>query len=302
VGAVGLANNHLMDAGATGLADTTDACAAAGLMVFGAGTSLARAREPLFARVGTARVALLAFAEHEFGIAGNDRPGVAPLGDAGCLEAVAAARADADVVVVLVHGGTEHYPLPSPGLRDTCLQLARAGADLVVCQHSHVAGAVEIANGSCLVYGMGNFVFPYPGEDSTEWNAGYCLSLSVCPEGLAAVRLLPHRYDASAGVVRLLADEEREAFRRALLALNARAGSAGTLASEWSALAEARRRDYLAELLGLTRPERLLAKRGVWPWWRLPRRRLPVVLNLVRCESHREALVEILTREVDRDG
>ena len=218
--------------------------------------------------------------------------------EASSVESIVSAKTQADVVILLVHGGAEQYPLPRPSLRDTCHLFLRAGADLVLCQHSHVAGAVEVLDRALVVYGMGNFVFPYPDRSAQEWNHGYSLSVDVCPEGLAAVRLLPHRFVAAENCVRLLAGEDKQRFRTELLALNSRAGSFELLSSEWNDFAQSRRLNQLSALLGLRRPERAMVARGMWPWWRLPRQQLPALLNLVRCESHREALAEVLSQEI----
>ncbi|MEI7813646.1 MAG: CapA family protein [Coriobacteriia bacterium] len=299
VDAVGMANNHAMDAGAEGLRDTLGACQVAGIQVFGAGTSIARAREPVIKGVGGVRVALLAVAEHEFGIATEDDPGVAPMRESSSMDSVVSAKANADIVVLLVHGGAEQYPLPRPSLRETCHLFVQAGADLVVCQHSHVVGAVEVLDRAVIVYGTGNCFFPYLDDTPLGWNDSYSLSVDVSADGLVAVRLLPCRFVPSENRVRRLADEDMELFRQGLLALNARAGSVEKLRSEWSDFSASRRLNLLTELLGLRRPERALVARGIWPWWRMPRDRVPALLNVVRCESHRESLIEVLSEEIE---
>ena len=85
VDAVGLANNHIMDAGDEGLLDTIHACNGAELGVFGGGRTLEEALAPLILQCGSARVAFLAVAEHEFGIAGETSPGAAPMTMEGAL-------------------------------------------------------------------------------------------------------------------------------------------------------------------------------------------------------------------------
>ncbi len=77
--ALTLANNHIMDHGGEGLADTLAACADAGIQTAGAGENLAAASAPLVVEAAGIRVAILAFAENEFSAAGRDRPGACPL-------------------------------------------------------------------------------------------------------------------------------------------------------------------------------------------------------------------------------
>ena len=302
VDAVGVANNHIMDAGCEGLSETLSACRGAGIAVFGGGMRLQDARSAIVLRCGDARVALLAVAEHEFGIAEDNRPGAAPMEMAGTVASVQEASAAADAVVVLVHGGCEHYPLPSPRLRDYCHLLVSAGADAVLCQHSHVIGAIETVGHAIVSYGSGNLLFPYPGRMPAGWHQGYSLELRVCTQGLAAARIIPHRYDTEAGAIRILAGSEAEEFAESLRRLNARVADAESLTDEWRQFVLSRRRQYLATALGLSRPERLAVRLGLWPGWRLPRRLIPELLDVFSCESHNEAMVEVLTTELSRRG
>lgn len=300
ISAVSLANNHAMDAGHAGLRDTLDACAASGLLTIGAGDRVTAAASPGFLKCGPARVAVLGIAEHEFGVATRSTPGVAPLDPNTNMAAIATAKTNADAVVVLLHGGSEHYPLPSPWIREYCHFLVAAGADAVICQHSHTLGAIEIAHGSVISYGTGNLLFPYPGRDSGSWNEGCLLELEISNSGITSVRLLPFVYDQALMRVRRHAPAEERSFDTRLRSLNARVRDHTTLEAEWGSFIHDQRTFYLSSILGLNRPERVLLRSGVWPSWKRHRSTLPALLNLVRCESHASAVTDILTREVDR--
>jgi len=75
------------------------------------------------------------------------------------LDHIAALKVDCDFIVVLYHGGKEHYRYPSPNLQKVCRKLVEKGADLVVCQPSHCVGCEEKYRGGTIVYGQGNFLF-----------------------------------------------------------------------------------------------------------------------------------------------
>ncbi len=79
------------------------------------------------------------------------------------LEDIAAARGQADVVVVCPHWGTEYATSPSSYQQNFALQMAEAGADLIIGTHPHVVQPVEwiqAENGNrCLCfYSLGNYV------------------------------------------------------------------------------------------------------------------------------------------------
>lgn len=79
------------------------------------------------------------------------------------LEDIAAARLQADVVVVCPHWGTEYTTRPSSYQEKFALQMAEAGADIIIGTHPHVVQPmewIEAENGNrCLCfYSLGNYV------------------------------------------------------------------------------------------------------------------------------------------------
>ena len=71
------------------------------------------------------------------------------------------AKEDNDLVIVIVHGGREHYQLPTPKQRERFRFYADAGADFVVGHHTHCYSGYEIYKGKPIFYSLGNFIFDY---------------------------------------------------------------------------------------------------------------------------------------------
>lgn len=158
---VALANNHSMDYGIEGLRDTIEALARNGIRYAGAGEHLAAARRPAVIDVNGARVAVLAYSltfPEEFW-AGEVRPGSAFGHERHVRTDVAAARRQADIVLVSFHWGQEG----STELRDYQRQLGRAaieaGAAAVIGHHPHVLQGIERYRDGVILYSLGNFVF-----------------------------------------------------------------------------------------------------------------------------------------------
>ena len=299
VNAVGLANNHTMDQGQGGLAATLSACDDAGLRCFGAGGSAEQACEALIVKTGGRTLSVIALAEHEFGVATRTSAGVCPLSPEDALRRIRSQRALGNDVIVLVHGGNEHHPLPRPGLRETCRFLVDCGAVAVLCAHSHIVGPLEWYAGAPILYGLGNLYFPTPGWDQPAgWAEGLCAILSFGEKEGIEVLLVPTRFDGVSGIAPVTETAARELAAR-LEAMSRVVADDDMLESEWRRHVESNRRRYLSGLLGLTRLERLALRAGIWPWWRMPRRRTADLLNLIRCESHREALIGLLEDVVD---
>ncbi len=158
---VSLANNHALDYSVTGLEHTMAALEAAGIRHVGAGRNAREARNPVLLKVGETTVAFLAYSLTfpEAFWATDDQPGTAFGHERYVRTDVAAARAQADIVIVSFHWGREAIT----ELRDYQTLLGRAaidaGAGAVLGHHPHVLQGVERYRDGVILYSLGNFVF-----------------------------------------------------------------------------------------------------------------------------------------------
>jgi poly-gamma-glutamate synthesis protein (capsule biosynthesis protein) len=76
--------------------------------------------------------------------------------------------ADANLVIVSFHWGTEYQHLPSSEQIVLAHATIDAGADIVVGHHPHVLEGIEKYNDGLILYSLGNFVFDQFGEDENE--------------------------------------------------------------------------------------------------------------------------------------
>ncbi|MBQ9977646.1 MAG: CapA family protein [Clostridia bacterium] len=169
---VGLSNNHIFDFGIKGAKDSINALEKAGIICTGFGENYEDSRKNLVVEKDGEKVCLIAVCEHEFSYALENRMGSRPFDEFDTLEDIRKAKAENDRVIVLYHGGKEHCRYPSPRLLKACRAMARSGADVVLCQHTHCIGCYEEYEGCHILYGQGNFHFvkpPVPGREDT-WN------------------------------------------------------------------------------------------------------------------------------------
>ncbi|MER7419423.1 CapA family protein [Micromonospora peucetia] len=164
VDVVSIANNHTLDYGREGLADTVNAARAAGVPAVGAGVDAAAAYAPWITRVNGTRIAFLAFSQVDElwseWRATENRAGIAMTRDLPrAVAAVRAARQRADVVVVYVHWGTEGDACPPTDARAFADEVARAGADIVVGTHAHLLLGDGWIGRTFVQYGLGNFLW-----------------------------------------------------------------------------------------------------------------------------------------------
>jgi poly-gamma-glutamate synthesis protein (capsule biosynthesis protein) len=159
-----IANNHSLDYGQVGLADTLDNARNAGVPAIGAGTNATEAYAPWVTTVRGTRIAFVAVSQvHELEYswaARSDHAGVAMAVDvARSVAAVRAARALADVVVVYVHWGQEGNNCPTAEMKNFAAQMASAGANVVLGTHAHLLLGDGWIGKTYVAYGLGNFLW-----------------------------------------------------------------------------------------------------------------------------------------------
>ncbi len=189
---VTMANNHVLDYGQAGLADTLAAAKAAGFPYVGIGTSAAAAWAPYVTTIKGTRIAVIGVSQvaelASSWVATPSRPGEANAVDLGrTLAAVRAARRLAPTVIVFMHWGTEGEACPDPGQLSLARQLAAAGPSIIVGAHAHMLQGSGWLGHTFVAYGMGNFLW---WENSYSTATGV-LELTLHPHAPLTARFIP---------------------------------------------------------------------------------------------------------------
>ncbi len=191
-----LANNHIGDYGPDPVMETIETFRAGNILTVGAGKDLVAACEPLKLERNNLKVAVVNIAEHEFGTAGKNKAGSAPLEPVTTCATIRKAAADSDVTLVIMHGGNEHNPVPSPRMVRICRAFVEAGANAVVNIHPHCPQGIEVWRGAPIVYSPGNFFFPFRADDEFDpanfWWSGYLPRFEFDRQGVFAVEVTPY--------------------------------------------------------------------------------------------------------------
>ena len=124
-----------------------------------------------------------------------------------------------DYVLVIVHGGHEHYQLPSPRMQETYRFFIDIGADAVVNHHQHCYSGYEVYNGKPIFYGLGNFCFDKPIKRAEKWNEGYMVLFDF-NENESSFKLIHYtQCDETQEVIPLTGSKE-EVFFKEIAKLN----------------------------------------------------------------------------------
>ncbi len=158
-----LANNHITELGAEGVKHTKDMILASGTDCIGAGLSWADAYKPFVKEIDGKRFGFINICEAQVGqfVEKDQSFGYAWMGYHDLFDDVRNLKSVTDYVIVFVHAGLEHYPVPLPEFRDLFKKLCNEGASVVIGGHPHCAQGWEKYNDSVILYSLGNFFFPF---------------------------------------------------------------------------------------------------------------------------------------------
>ena len=291
--AVTLANNHIYDFGEKGISDTLDALEAYKIEFMGGGKNIREASEIFYKDIGGKRLAIINCCEHEFSIATETSGGANPLNPIQQYYAIQKAKRLSDIVLVIIHGGHEHYQLPSPRMVETYRFFIDAGADAVVNHHQHCYSGYEVYKGKPIFYGIGNFLFDYPHYRNNIWNEGYMVKLDFNEEKID-FELYPYvQCDESPRIIPMN-DNKREAFFQDIIRLNKIIVDKEKLKEEFKIKVKITSRNYTY----LFQPIRgkffsLLFNRGLVHSI-VGRKIKQRIINYICCESHRDCLLSSL--------
>jgi poly-gamma-glutamate capsule biosynthesis protein CapA/YwtB (metallophosphatase superfamily) len=169
-----LANNHVLDFGRRGLADTLHELRSAGLRTVGAGRDAAQAWQPAVLPVGAARTLIVAFGTPSSGIppawaATRDQAGVAFVPRLSAEQAgeiadrVRRSRRPGDLVICSVHWGSNWGYRVDQDQVGFAHALIDGGVDVVHGHSSHHPRPIEVYRDRLILYGCGDLINDYEG-------------------------------------------------------------------------------------------------------------------------------------------
>ncbi len=211
---VTMANNHVLDYGQTGLADTLAAAKAARFPYVGIGKNARAAWAPYLTTINGVRIAIIGVSQvaelASSWVATRHRPGEAnSINTRRTLAAVRAAKRRADVVIVFMHWGTEGQACPDANQLGLAPRLAAAGASIIIGAHAHILQGSGWLGHTFVAYGMGNFLW---WEHSYSTATGV-LKLTLRPHKPLRARFVPAVVSSTGQPVVLRGARARRAIR-----------------------------------------------------------------------------------------
>lgn len=289
--AFSIANNHIIDYGFQGVNDTLKTASENNVSVFGGGLNCEEAQKPLIAEINGKKIGFISFAEHEFNIATKDTPGANLFDPYVSLEQIRTTRSRCDYLIVLYHGGIEHYIYPSQLLQKKCHTMVDFGADMVLCQHSHCIGTMEEYKNSTIVYGQGNCIFGYRAGNNA-WNEGLILEIDFDEE----VQIKYHLINATDDGIVLIDDDSRI---KKFFADSEKLSDSDFLQKEFSNFCKKRSSLDMPLFYGKSRVLIKLNRILKGKLFKPSQKHIMITHNLIRCDAWNEVVQEDLRSAFD---
>jgi len=295
---LGLANNHMKDHGEPGLFDTLRTVHENGIHTVGAGKNLIEAESILSLNIDGLNIGIIAVAENEWSIATSDSAGANPIDVISFSRMMRERRNDFDYIVVLYHGGYQHYPYPTPNQQKIARFMIEEGANAVVCQHSHCPGCYEEYGGGHIVYGQGNFIFAGKTKSPKSWFQGFLVELEVDKNN---IKFIPYEQSLSRPGAYKMNAEQSKSLLDGIRLRSEQIQDPDFVYKEWNRFCQGKRYRYYSKLRGHSKLLRILNRYIHFSDWFYTRKKEMVLSNILRCESHREMLETILNNQ-PKDG
>lgn len=293
-----LANNHIYDFGEGGIATTLEVCKNEELDIIGGGKDIEEASKIFYKDIDGCKYAFINCCEHEFTIATKNQGGANPLNPIRQFHDINKAKKQADRIIVIVHGGHEHYQLPSPRMKETYRFFVDAGADIVVNHHQHCYTGYEKYNNGVIFYGIGNFCFDWNDKRNIPWNEGYMVMLNIDKDNIS-FDLIPYvQGNDEPGIIPM---KDSASFFDNINEFNTIIADDNLLENKYTQYLETGKRffDFCLEPYDHGIMSKLFF-RGITPPL-FPKKKVTLIENMVVCESHRDRLMYYLKQRRDND-
>lgn len=289
---VTLANNHINDFGSEGIRDTLEICKTNEIDTVGAELSLKKAKKTYYKDIDGKRIAILNFAENEWSSAKKDQGGANPMNLIDNIQQINEAKAKADYVLVIVHGGHEHYKYPSPRMVKQYRFYAEQGASAIVGHHTHCVSGYENYNGVPIFYSIGNLIFPSTGNDE-KWYKGLLVKLKFKEN--VSFDLIPYfQGKENSPEIKLMREEDARVFLNEISVVNEAIANENILLKKWEYFVLKESNVRLMQLMSKSNIfYRVLNKLNLIQLV-IPNKKLRLLLNLIRCEAHRDLSIETM--------
>ncbi|MFW6046576.1 MAG: CapA family protein [Candidatus Woesearchaeota archaeon] len=199
-----------------------------------------------------------------------------------------------DLVIVVYHGGLEYQYYPTPEMVKNFKFMVDAGADTVVSHHTHRYSGSMVYNGKPILFGLGNFLSPTKSKVTEDWLTGIIAKIKFDKNSID-FELTPTKMSADYSQVGLANKTKSAEVFEHINNLSLVISDENEFNKYWFNQ-DNKAKFIIFKLLKSNSPlEYKLRKHFSFLFKpHLSRYKNKLLLNMLRCDSHRERLIRIL--------
>lgn len=294
--AVALSNNHIRDYADEGVMDTIEICEQNNILTVGAGKNLEDAAKPLRLNIKGRRISILNYNEREFNIAGEDYAGANPFDLIDAYHQIKREKEENDFLIVVYHGGLEYMKYPTPQIVKAFKYIVEVGADAVIGHHTHFYSGMIEHHGKPLIFSLGNFF----AETSTknpkpELSIGLLANLYIDEDNKVSASLTPMTQDTNNKTINFLNEGQKTEVLNDIRNISVVINNEWELENIWN-LYYQKEQARLTNILASDSKIEYRLRKHIPYLNRISSYKAAIVLNLMRCDSHRYKTIEILEK------
>jgi poly-gamma-glutamate capsule biosynthesis protein CapA/YwtB (metallophosphatase superfamily) len=298
---VTLANNHIMDYGINGITETISRLKEINIDYVGAGINKNEISKPFLTIINSKKVAIINVCEHEWITDFHSEAGANGLDFIENYYKIQELKTKADFVIVIYHGGNEYHPLPSPQIKKIFRFFVESGASAVIGHHTHTFSGYEVYKDCPIFYSLGNFIFDSNKESKGEnWNKGISVGFNIIEKKLI-FEIIPFIQNDREVGMKKMNDIELTDFDSKMKLYNSIISNDLQLTSEYDKFAAKKQLQYMSFINPYEGKISSLYKKGYLPSV-FSKNKVLLLLNLMRCESHKALLERILNIEINKNN
>jgi len=296
-----LANNHIQDYGGKGVMDTIQNAKKYDFETVGAANNLENAKKPVIKNINKVKLGIINIAENEFCAATDEIPGAYTFDLIDNFKLIQETKSKVDKLILIYHGGREHYQIPTPEQRKRLRFFIENGVDAIVAHHTHCVSGYEYYQNKPIVYSLGNFIFDYKKKyQKGLWTEGMSVILKLENENFK-LDFIPHFQGREMdSTLQLMNENEKDAFLNKIDELSQIIQNDELFMKNWNTYLDSQESFYLPNLHVKNFYLRALFLKKILPASLLRFKHNKLLLNLLRCETHYEISRDILTKEYER--
>ncbi len=290
-----LANNHILDHGTVGLEETLMNLDKASVQHIGAATKVSEMNRPKVFEIKGMQIGVVNVAENEF--IQIDDVGANAIDFPSNLKTILELKGRTDKIIVIVHGGNETHLYPSVRFKETLRFFIDAGADAVIAHHTHCFNGYEYYKDKPIAFGLGNFLFNVPGQN-IDWSLGVIAVLKLEKNNPIQIEFRPFLQNFEGLMFTdTLPQNVRDYFESRSDELDRLVSDDDELRNRFDAFMDSKKKQYNHFIQPYSNVwlHRLFSKGMLPSPWKNGKKQL--LLNLIRCESHRDILIKLLDNE-----